>query len=144
MNLHDLAELFAPPTPDPELSDIAGKSAEPTGFQDQFTPKQWDALQRHPEILDGWKLAYQFGLERSAGIAPDHYTAVTVCDGCGAVPIWHGAPASVRGCPWCGNRLAGLPIPKPMHRLAIEGGGGGPVALPGHVQDGSPRKEVMS
>ena len=137
MSWDTLAELFAPPGPAPELSDIAGKHAEPTeapGFREQFTPKQWAALARHPEILEALRLAHAFGLLRAAGIAPDHYAASTVCDGCGPVPIWHGAPATVRGCPWCNNRIAGLPIPKPTHRPTMEGGEGGPVAPWGHDQ----------
>ena len=128
--LSDLVELFRPdPTP-----EAPAESTEGGGFRAQFTGRQWAALARHPEILDALRLAHAFGLLRAAGIAPDHYTASTVCDGCGPVPIWHGAPASVQGCPWCVNRTAGLPIPKPMHRPAIEGGEGGPVALSGHDQ----------
>ena len=48
---------------------------------------------------------------RSRGIAPDHYTATTNCRHCGPVPIWDGCPTEVLGCPWCFNRLEGLPIP---------------------------------
>jgi len=139
-NLLDLAELFQPVT----TPESPPEPIEAPGFREQFTPRQWAALDRNPAILQALRLAHAFGLTRAAGLAPDHYTGQTVCQSCGPVPIWEGAPASVQGCPWCTNRIEGLPIPKPMHRLAKEGGGGGPVALPGHDQDGSPRKEAWA
>ena len=49
---------------------------------------------------------------REKGIIPDHYTATTECIHCGPVPIFEGVPEKVEGCPWCMNRLRGLPIPK--------------------------------
>ncbi len=48
---------------------------------------------------------------REKGVVPDHYTAKTECKHCGPVPIWSGCPPQVNGCPWCLNRLAGLPMP---------------------------------
>ena len=56
---------------------------------------------------------------RLRGIVPDHYTATTECKHCGPVPIWEGCPPDVRGCPWCFNRLKGLPTP--MRREAAKG-----------------------
>ena len=50
---------------------------------------------------------------RERGIVPDHYTAKTDCSGCGTVPIFEGVPERVSGCPWCFNRLKGLPMPSP-------------------------------
>jgi hypothetical protein len=49
---------------------------------------------------------------RQQGIVPDHYTATTVCRRCGPVPIWEGCAPVVAGCPWCFNRIKGLPIPR--------------------------------
>ncbi len=53
---------------------------------------------------------------RQKGIVPEHYTATTDCRHCGLVPIFEGLPATVDGCPWCFNRIKGLPIPntKPL------------------------------
>ena len=48
---------------------------------------------------------------RQRGIVPDHYSATTECKGCGPVPIFEGLPNTIRGCPWCFNRLKGLPMP---------------------------------
>lgn len=49
---------------------------------------------------------------REKGRAPDHYTARTECKHCGPVPIFAGCPPEVDGCPWCFNRIKGLPIPR--------------------------------
>ena len=49
---------------------------------------------------------------REKDVCPDHYTAETECSHCGPVPIFPGCPPQVIGCPWCLNRLKGLPIPK--------------------------------
>ena len=53
---------------------------------------------------------------RLRGEVPDHYTATTECKGCGPVPIFEGLPNTIRGCPWCFNRLKGLPIPRNTQR----------------------------
>lgn len=49
---------------------------------------------------------------REQGRVPKHYTAQTQCHGCGPVPIFPGAPRVVLSCPWCFNRVRGLPIPR--------------------------------
>ena len=48
---------------------------------------------------------------RARGEIPAHYTSTTTCKHCGPVPIWDGCPPEVQGCPWCFNRIEGLPIP---------------------------------
>jgi len=49
---------------------------------------------------------------RESGGVPDTYTAITNCQTCASiVPIWQDCPPQVRECPWCFNRLMGLPIP---------------------------------
>ncbi len=50
---------------------------------------------------------------REQGQVPGSYTATTHCRGCGTVPIFAGAPVRVVSCPWCRNRIEGLPIPRP-------------------------------
>ena len=52
---------------------------------------------------------------REGGSVPDHYSATTECKCCGPVPIFEGCPPEVGGCPWCFNRLKGLPIPRAPH-----------------------------
>lgn len=45
------------------------------------------------------------------GKRPSYYTARATCRQCG--PIWLWLPANVDGCPWCWNRVNGVPIPRP-------------------------------
>ncbi len=49
---------------------------------------------------------------RHRGIVPDHYTATIRCKHCGPVPIFEGCWPESDGCPWCFNRIKGLPVPK--------------------------------
>ncbi len=55
---------------------------------------------------------------RHRGIVPDHYTATTNCKHCGPVPIFEGNWPESDGCPWCFNRLRGLPMPNKRSRSA--------------------------
>ena len=48
---------------------------------------------------------------REKGIVPDHYTATTKCQHCGPVPIFEGCWPESDACPWCFNRIKGLPMP---------------------------------
>lgn len=50
--------------------------------------------------------------EMDAGKRPDHYTKRAQCTHCG--PIWLWVAGEVFGCPWCWNRMAGRPIPRPQ------------------------------
>ncbi len=77
-----------------------------------------------PEDVESWRageigetelaafcsLLYQ-RREMADGKRPDHYTERATCSGCG--PVWLWFAGEVRGCPWCRNRLAGRPIPRP-------------------------------
>ena len=45
------------------------------------------------------------------GKRPDHYTKQATCKHCG--PIWLWFTGEVLGCPWCWNRAADKPIPRP-------------------------------
>ncbi len=49
---------------------------------------------------------------REHGEVPSNYTSTTVCARCGAVPIFAGVAERVEWCPWCFNRVKGLPVPK--------------------------------
>ena len=63
-------------------------------------------------VAEGQELELlMIGEMRERGIVPDHYTAITKCKYCGPVPIFDGLPEKVNGCPWCFNRIKGLPIP---------------------------------
>ncbi len=49
--------------------------------------------------------------EMGRGKRPAHYTERATCKHCG--PIWLWCPGEVLGCPWCWNRMADRPIPRP-------------------------------
>jgi len=50
--------------------------------------------------------------EMDQGKRPAHYTEHASCKHCG--PIWLWFFGKVDGCPWCWNRKAGKPIPRPV------------------------------
>lgn len=72
----------------------------------------WSEVQHNPALLDALARALRTRRLRERGEVPAHYTAVTVCEHCGPVPIFQGVPEKVAGCPWCFNRIRGLTVPK--------------------------------
>lgn len=82
---------------------------------DKFREKagdDWEEISNDPDQLKVLTELLMIEDMRQKGICPDHYTVETVCKRCGTVPIWPGCPSEVLGCPWCFNRLMGLPMPK--------------------------------
>jgi len=71
----------------------------------------WDEIANDPAQLKAFAELLMIGEMREQGIVPDHYTATTTCIHCGPVPIFEGLPETVKGCPWCFNRIEGLPMP---------------------------------
>ena len=71
----------------------------------------WDEIANDPAQLNAFAELLMIVEMREKGVVPDHYTADTDCKKCGTVPIWSGCPPQVDGCPWCLNRIKGLPIP---------------------------------
>jgi hypothetical protein len=82
-----------------------------------------DALD--PEEIDEWRngqiatnalSAFAQSLvdrrQMNEGRVPVHYTEHATCGRCG--PIWFWISGEVSGCPWCWNRVAGRPIPRPQ------------------------------
>ncbi len=70
----------------------------------------WDETANDPVQLNAFAELLMIVEMREKGIVPDHYTAITACIHCGPVPIFEGCPPQVDGCPWCFNRIKGLPI----------------------------------
>lgn len=54
--------------------------------------------------------------DRHDGYTPSGWTQACSCKRCGPVWLWPDAPEHVLGCPWCFNRAADLPIPRPPIR----------------------------
>ena len=71
----------------------------------------WDEVANDPEQLKAFAELLMIEDMRHRGIVPDHYTAMTNCKRCGPVQIFEGCPPQVEGCPWCFNRIKGLPVP---------------------------------
>ena len=74
----------------------------------------WDELSVPAKII-GFADSLATEQIREGGSVPDHYTGITKCKRCGTVPIFPGCPPIISGCPWCFNRLKGLPIPRAPH-----------------------------
>ena len=72
----------------------------------------WLEIAADPNQLKDFAAMAMIMEMREQGILPDHYTATSTCKQCGPVPIWQDCPPEVLGCPWCFNRLLGLPIPR--------------------------------
>ena len=75
----------------------------------------WIEVSNDPVQLNAFADWLAISEMREQGIVPDHYTATTECKRCGPVPIFEGCPPEFCGCPWCFNRLKGLPIPRAPH-----------------------------
>ena len=66
------------------------------------------------DTLRAYLRALDRGTVMDAGIAPDGYTQLAHCDGCGPVWLWQGALVRVIACPWCFRRKAGKTLPRPQ------------------------------
>ena len=83
---------------------------------DDLLARLSDADLDDPQILTADTLAafahtVQASLMRERGEIPPGWTSVTTCKQCGPVPIFEGCSPKVDGCPWCWNRVRGLPHP---------------------------------
>ncbi len=77
----------------------------------------WPELLTDPAKLIAFADLLAISQIRESGGIPDTYTGKTTCQNCGEVPIWQGCPPQVNGCPWCLNRLAGLPMPNSFEHV---------------------------
>ncbi len=106
-----------------DLLDILGKPGAERIAQDhgltfadlkQSTGLDWPEIQHDHATLEALARAIQTRRLRERGEVPPHYTEITVCAHCGPIMIFPGVAESVEGCPWCFNRVAGLPVPRPQ------------------------------
>lgn len=102
---YQISETAKAPTDKTDKSPSVSFVSEWSGHF-ETSPTDWE-----PHELPVAMEAEAIRLARLAGNIPDHYTSTTTCKHCGSVPIWDGCPPAVQGCPWCFNRLKGLPIP---------------------------------
>ena len=80
----------------------------------------WEDVSGDPAKLKAFAERVMITDMRQRGIVPDHYTATTNCRRCGPVPIFEDWEPELDGCPWCFNRIMGLPIPATSQSI-IEG-----------------------
>lgn len=73
------------------------------------------ALDDHDDnTVAAYALALHERVQRERGCVPTGWSKVCRCDGCGPVWLDVDCPARVIACPWCWNRVAGLPVPQPQ------------------------------
>lgn len=71
----------------------------------------WSAGHVPVETLAAFASAMVTRREIEQGICPAHYVHRATCVQCG--PVWLWFAGEVLGCPWCWNRVRGLPFPHP-------------------------------
>lgn len=71
----------------------------------------WQCGQLTEETLLAFANALLQRQKMQAGQCPTHYRFVATCKQCGEINLWQ--PGDVLGCPWCFNRCAKQPIPRP-------------------------------
>lgn len=79
----------------------------------QTAGQDWPEIKADPALARAFATAVEIRQMREQNRIPPSYTASTTCAGCGPVPIWPGCPENVLACPWCFNRIADRPVPRP-------------------------------
>ena len=72
---------------------------------------EWSDIKNDPKALVNF--AHEIHTRRliDRGEVPPDYKYIAYCRGCGPVWLWY--KGKLEGCPWCGNRLQGKPVPYP-------------------------------
>jgi len=74
--------------------------------------KDWRRGDINSDTLSAFARALVQRRAMDEGQRPEHYTERATCRHCG--PIWLWFAGEVLGCPWCWNRAADRPIPRPQ------------------------------
>jgi hypothetical protein len=109
--------LAQPPvsgTVNPAIAEIADRHGLTLSELREAAGPDWRDVEANLELADTLADAVKTRWMRERGQVPPNYTSVTVCAGCGPVPMWPDSPEHVLACPWCFNRAAGKPIPTPI------------------------------
>lgn len=91
-----------------------GLPIDPQDVRAALAPADIDAWRRgeiNGEALAAFARSLTERREMDQGKCPASYTETATCKHCG--PIWLWVSGEVSGCPWCWNRLADRPIPRP-------------------------------
>ncbi len=89
------------PLPDEptKLTEVAEAHGMTLSELEEAAGPDWPEVEADLELVQAFANAVQIRRIRERGEIPPHYTASTVCAGCGPVPIWEGAPEKVLACP---------------------------------------------
>jgi hypothetical protein len=93
----------------------ADLSISPVEVRDALAPEDVESWQQGhltPDNLMAFARSLVQRREMNQGRVPEHYTKHATCKQCG--PVWLWFAGEVLACPWCWNRIAGRPIPRPM------------------------------
>ncbi len=71
----------------------------------------WDEVSNDPAQLEVARRWVTEAKQVANGIIPERYTQTSDCKYCGPVMVVEGYPLQANNCPWCMNRIKGLPIP---------------------------------
>lgn len=77
------------------------------------TDPDWSKIKADPYLLQGYAKTIATTRQVRAGQVPNEWTGVFQCATCGPVYLESGGPKDLLACPWCQNRIQGLPIPRP-------------------------------
>ena len=95
------------------IAEIASKHGLTLSELQEAAGPDWLDVEANIKLADALADAVKTRRMRERGQVPPNYTSVTVCAGCGPVPMWRDCPEHVLACPWCFNRAAGRPVPTP-------------------------------
>jgi len=107
------AELLSLLAPKSRIADLAAEMGLHLADVREAAGPDFDELARDPNTARGFLPAMRDRRDREAGRVPAGWTTVGLCERCGPVWLFPGAPERVAGCPWCFSRLQGRPIPRP-------------------------------
>ena len=103
-------------SPPDDLTEVTREHGLTLAELEEAAGPDWPEVEANIELADTLADAVKTRRMRERGQVPPNYTSVTVCAGCGLVPVWPDCPEHVLACPWCFNRAAGKPIPTPRGR----------------------------
>ena len=97
-----------------ELSEISPERAyEATDHElKAYLGDEWTEVEDDEEQIKAIRCCLTEAKLIERGIVPRAFTDITDCKYCGPVFIYPGYPNPANNCPWCFNRLRGLPIPR--------------------------------
>jgi len=99
----------------PAIAEIADRHGLTFSELQEAAGPDWCDVEANLELADALADVVKTRWMRERGQVPPNYTSITICAGCGPVPMWPDSPEHVLACPWCFNRAAGRPIPTPIN-----------------------------